>query len=500
MKKIKGLSLLLCVCLLLHCLFLPVAATETTAQQSDIPAETAVQETAEVPFGSRCIQKGCRTIEGMISLGGTDRKLETAQGVFLYEVGTNTVVYSYNPDLRVHPGSLAKIVLALVVLENCDRDEVVTVTEGIQSYIPAGANSMGEQENEKLKSLEEITVNDLLYGVMLVNANDAAVALAHHVSGTTDAFLTLMNNRVRQMGCVNTEFGNISGLYTMQSYSTARDMAKIVRTAIQNEDFIEIFDATTYTVPATNMAAEREYKTQNYMLDDSTIQEFYDDRVTGGFQTYHETTGASIVCTAESGGLNYIAVILGATRTFEENGWQPKLYGNFNEMEDLLKYGFNNFKVNRIIYEGMTVGQFSASGGECNAVGQVMADVDSVVPINAQMKNLTISFELPKNGLSAPIKAGDQIGTMSISYLNSIMAEAEVYSMGNVRASNDTGVNIRSTAVRSDSDASGAMSVIGTICVIILGLAAAYLAFNAYMRSRMRARRRKRRAQRRRMR
>ena len=89
---------------------------------------------------------------------------------------------------------------------------------------------------------------------------------------------------------------------------------------------------------------------------------------------------------------------------------------------------------------------------------------------------------------------------MQIEYRSCVMAEVEIYSMGEVKAANNTGVTIRSTAVRSDSDDSGFLSVLGTICVIVLGLAAAYLAFNSYMRSRMRARRRKRRADRRRIR
>lgn len=506
MKKIKHFSLILCLCILFQLSVLPAAAAEMeTAGVVDPFAQTVPTEAAPLEFGQFCIQQGCRTINGMVPLGGTDRKLETAQSVFLYEVGTDTVVYSYNPDMKVHPGSLAKIVLAMVVLENCDTDEIVTVTEGIQSYIPAGAIHLdGDEEGDggSLKSLEQIAVIDLLYGVMLTNANDAAVALAHHVAGTTDAFLTMMNNRVRQIGCVNTEFGNISGLYTMQSYSTGRDMAKIMREAIKNEELMEIFAAPSHTIPATDLSPKRTFKTTNYFIDNATIEDFYDDRVKGGFQTYHESTGASIAMYAEYNSLRYIGVVLGAQRQVDpEKTWVIINHGNFNELSDLFEYGFKNFKVNRILYEGMSVGQFSVAGGESNAVGEVREDVDSVVPVNAQMNNLNMTFELSNKGqLAAPLEAGQMIGTMKISYLNSVMAEAEVYSIGPVKASNDTGVTIRSAAVRSDADSASVWSVIGTICVIVLGLAVAYLAYNSYMRSRMRARRKKRRAQRRRMR
>lgn len=496
MKKFRYISILLCTCLFLQCCLLPAYAVETT--QTPPVTENSVtqpvaQEAADVPFGSLCIQNGCRTIEGMAPLGGNGPRLETAQGVFLYEVKSDTVVYSYNADMKIHPGTLAKMVLALIVLENCERDETVVVTEGIQSYIPAGVQEID------LKSLEELSVDDLLHAVLLEGANDAAVALAHHVAGTSEAFVTMMNNRVKQMGCTNTEFGNLSGLYTAQSYSTARDMAKIVREAIKNEDFAEIFGTATYTIGATNLMEQRaKLTTTNYLIDQSIIPDFYDTRVTGGYQSYHETLGASVVCTAtnKSGDMTYIAVVLGANRTFD--GWRIQSYGNFNEVTDLLEYGFNNFKVKRIIYDGMSLSQFSVAGGESNAVGQAVVNIDSVVPISAQMDNLRMSFKVVDGGLSAPIAKDQLIATMSISYMNSVIAEAEVYSMGDVKAADSTGVTIRSAATRSDADTAGFLSVLGTICVIILGLVGAYLAFNAYMRSRIRAQRRRRRQNRRR--
>lgn len=197
MKKIRCFSLMLSLLLAVQCFPFAAVATETTLPATEpIAAEEIVPAaTEELAFGTVCIQKGCRTINGMVPLGGSDRRLETAQSVILYEVNTDTVVYSYNPDTKVHPGTLAKIVLAIVVLERCKMDDEVTVTEGIQAYVPAGANTMEFRDgskltSERLKSNEKIAVGDLLYATLMINANDAAVALAHHVAGTTDAFLS----------------------------------------------------------------------------------------------------------------------------------------------------------------------------------------------------------------------------------------------------------------------------------------------------------------------
>lgn len=493
MKKFKHLSLLLSVLLLLCCA-LPASATETTAPAQTIAVipETIPQETEEIAFGMVCIQQGCRTINGMVPLGGSDRKLDTAQSVFLYETTTGTVVYSYNPDVKVASGTLSKIVTAMVALDHLEMTDSITInTDNI--------SRLGGATNVDLRNGETVTVEDLLCCLLMENANDAAVVLAEKVAGNQSAFVTLMNQKALEVGCTNTEFGNIHGLDTATNITSARDMAKIVQAAIQNEDLANIMGLETYTVPATEKSDERELLTTNYFLSNRVIPDFQDERVTGGMQSMTNAAGASIVVTAEnSKGLHYIAVIMGAVRTYKENGWSVQSYGNFNEMTTLLTYGFDSFKINRIIYDGMSLSQFSVIGGESNAVGQAVVNVDSVVPINAQMSNLQMNYKVVDNSLTAPIQEGDLIATLEVKYLNSVMTEVEVYAMGNVKSSENTGVTIRSTAARSDSDDSGILSVIGTICVIVLGLAVAYLAFNAYMRSRLRARRRKRRAARRR--
>ena len=505
MKKFRKLSLFLCLCLLMQSLCLPVAALETAATEDPFAALNAANQKLE--FGEYCVQQGCRTIEGMIPLGGTDRKLATAQAVFLYETRTETVVYSYNPDMKISPGNLAKIVTAIVTLEHVGLEEIVTCGLNVTRH--------GGSVGLRLKVEEELSVKDLLYGMVLAGAHDAAVALAEHVAGNQQGFITLMNNWVVKAGCTNTNFASVHGLDTTDSYTTARDMVKIVMKAMENPQFEELFCCKSYTIGETERSAARgEYKTQNYLMDSYTIQDFFDSRVKGGMQNYAESSGAHVVCTMDNSkedengnviedptDMHYVGVVLGASRTFEADSWKAKSYGNFEEMTDLLKYAFESFKVRRIIYEGMTLSQFSVAGGESHAVGVAAVNVDSVVHANAHMKNLTMNFEILDGGqLSAPIARDQKIATMSIGYRDSIMAEVEVFSMGDVRDVNNSGITIRSTAVRSDSDASGVLSVIGTICVIVLGLAAAYLAFNAYMRSRIRAQRRRRRAQRRRMR
>lgn len=495
MKKFRCFSLILCLSLVLQCA-LPVSATETSRPEASAEttgAAETVPEATEAVFGTVCIQQGCRTIEGMVPLGGSERKLDTAQAAFLYELNTDTVVYSYNPDIKLAPGSLTKIVTGIVALQYCKLDDMVTVASGIKSRLPVSNLTMN------LTSEEEISVRDLMHGLLLIGANDAAVALAEHISGNRQAFVPLMNQWVKQIGCSNTEFATVHGVDGGLSQTTARDMAKIVRAAIKNEDFREIFGVAEYEVPATNKSEARaKFRTTNHMRYNGTIEQFYDNRVQGGMQSAEDSSGACLAVTAENNkGMYYIGVVMGCVRTYASNGWSVETYGNFEDMTELLKFGFNNYKVNRIVYDGMSLGPFSVSGGESNAVGQATVNIDSVVPVSAQMRNLTMSYDTD-GVLSAPIQEGQRIATLAIKYRESCLAEVEVFAMGDVKASGDTGVTIRSAAGRGGADASGILSAIGTVCVIVLGLVAAYLAVNSYMRSRIRAQRRRRRANRRR--
>lgn len=499
MKKLKRLSLfLLCLALMVQLLALPASADETTQaapETEPVATQTPVitSQSTEAAFGTVCIQNGCRTIEGMVPLGGSDRILDTAQSAFLYEVNTDTVVYSLNPDVKVAPGSLTKIVTAAVALQYCGLDETVTVAAGIKGRIPVSPLRID------LTSDEVIPAKDLYYALLLKSANDAAVALAEHISGNRQGFVLLMNQWVKQIGCTSTEFATVHGVDGGTSVTTARDMARILREASKNKELMEIFGTAEYTIAETNTTEERSFRTTNYMIDNGTLQQFYDIRVLGGMQSAEESSGACLAVIAEDSGMKYVGVVMGCIRVYnKEKSWIVETYGNYEEMTALLKFGYNNYKVNRIVYDGMTLNQIKVAGGESNAVGIAQVNIDSVVPTNAQMRNLTINIKTAGGGLTAPIAEGEKIGTMEIWYRNSCMAEAEVFSMGNVKSSGDTGVTIHSTALKTGSGGSGILSTIGTVCVIGLGLVAAYLAFNSFMRARRRARNRRRRSDRRR--
>ena len=510
MKKSAFLSILLCAVLLLQCAAVPVSAapipfnTETVAPAGDTSATEGSSEgeipTSEgepvptapaLPFGRASIENGCRTIEGLVPLDGSDRFLKTAAAAFVYETTTRTVIYNYNPDMKVAPGTLTKIVTALLAIELCDLDQVITVDSANIARLPGGS------QNVDLRNGEQLTVRDLLYCLILHGANDAAIVLAEHISGSLQGFVVLMNERVKKMGCTATEFANVHGLENATATTSARDIAKIMLEGQKNEDFRELFGTTRYTVPETSKRSARELTTQNYMMDDSNITKYIDERVTGGMQSYvSSATGASNVVTVElKNGLNLICVVMGASRVIADNGWSVLSYGNFDEMTDLIDYVNKNFKRSRILYDGQALEQFPVLNGESQVVAGPKVDYDSVLRIDCQMDNLIKEYSVVGGGLTAPIAKGDKISTVAMKYRSCVVAEAELFAMNSA-----TALDSSPTIHGKDGAKQGSpfLRGLGIACGVVLGLAVLYLTVNAYRRSRAQARRRRRRAGRRR--
>ena len=257
MKKHSVSSRLLCLLLVFFCMA-QVAFAEEVPTETRYVAVDGPSANIDLAFGSVCILNGCRTVDGYVPLAGSERRLDTAQAAFAFERNTGTLVYSMNPDTRLPVGGLAKMVTMLLTLEYCNMDDIVTVTNN--KRFPSG------QLHVNLKNEEQLTVEDLLYCVVLGNASDACIVLSERVSGNTEAFVEKMNARVRQMGCTNTNFTNVYGGDSGQAYTTARDMARITMECIKNEKFKELFSAQKYTVPATNRSDKRLLESTNYFV------------------------------------------------------------------------------------------------------------------------------------------------------------------------------------------------------------------------------------------
>lgn len=493
MKKYSGVCLALCLVMLLQMLCIPVMATETENTQPTemtIPAGT----TQTLEFGQAPTARGCRTLDAQIPLDGSERMLESAQAAFVYERTTGTVIYAYNPDTTRSPGALTKIVTAIVAIENGNLEDNVTVRSTSIDELPRNAIKV----KPELKNEEILSLKDLLNCLIVSTANDAAITIAEHIAGSESLFVSMMNKKVQEIGCTGTVFANCHGINDEGQYSTARDIAKIVDYAMKNPAFAEIFGAKSYTVPETNRTEARKLTTQNYLMEQTDITKYIDYSVTGGVATHTNSSGSSIVFTAEENGLSLVVVLLGCRRDFnEEKSWVVEYYGNFDESWDVLGYAFGNFKVCRLLHEGQSMSQFAVANGVNQVVGQTHTSMDVVLPKDAHLKNLILKYSLVNGSLTAPIAMDQKIATLEVCYRNSTVAEVELYAMSSVETAESSGVDIQSAA-KSDSNIGGILKFLGYVCLVILGLLVIYLVINNIRRAIARNRRRRRRRGRRR--
>ena len=239
----------------------------------------------------------------------------SAGQALLMDADTGEVLYEKCADQKAYPASTTKIMTALVTLETMEEydspleqkvrvPEVAEGVEGSSIYLKAG---------------EEISVQDLLYGLMLVSGNDAAVALAEIIGGDQEHFVEMMNNRAAELGCSSTHFANPNGLFDEDHYTTARDLAVISAAAMKNGTFREI-------VSTVDWKAEREESTYlTFHNKNKTITEF--EGGSGIKIGYTKDSGRTLAASAERDGRTMIAVVMSAP------DW-------FNDAYRLMEFGF----------------------------------------------------------------------------------------------------------------------------------------------------------------
>ena len=468
---------------------------ETTGEtvETEPPTEAPTEDPnaiPDVPEGANApVEYGCNTLDAGLPVVRNESILRSAKGVFVYEVDSDTALYGYNQDACLAPGGLVQILNALLVLENCKLDDVVTVGTQYINQLPIGVR------HQSLRNGEQITVRDLLYCMVLSSANDAAVVLSQRVAGEPQKFIEMMNEKAKDLGCTDTVIKTVSGLDAEGQYTTARDMARILKAAMENEDFRTIFGTGTYTVPATNKSEARELKTMNYLQEGASMDKYYDERVIGGKASYTSSAaGASIAFAAQNEDLNLVCVILGATRKYNSDKTVSR-YGNFEEARDLMKYCFGQFRVSRMLYSGQPMLQLEVAGGTNDVVAMNKSNVDIVLPNDARIQDLRLIYEVAGGRLTAPLEAGEQIVTMQMWYRGSCVGETTLYAQTAVATADDPGFTIQDGAVRSDEDMAKMLLYVGVVFLGICALFGIYLAINAARRAAARRRARKRRRQ-----
>lgn len=243
-----------------------------------------------------------------------------AQGAVLLNCGTGQILFDKNARTPLFPASITKIMTALLTVENCNLDDVVTFSRTATTNLESGAVTLNLTEGDQL------TVRDSLYALLLKSANEVANGLAEHMAGSVDNFANMMNARAAQLGCTGTHFANPNGLNNPQHLTTPYDMALIARAAYANPVISQISTTTAYQMPATKLGAAKTITMGHKMLY-STDSRYYPGML-GGKTGYTSKAGNTLVTCVERDGVRLIAVVMKASGT------------HYTDTKALLDYGF----------------------------------------------------------------------------------------------------------------------------------------------------------------
>lgn len=350
----------------------------------------------------------------------TDVKINSEAGI-LVEVNTGRILYEKNSTKQMYPASTTKILTAILVLENCNLTDMVTVRETALANIPDGYVTCNLQINE------ELSVKDLLYALMIPSANDAAYVLAEHIAGSVDSFSTMMNDKARELGCTSTHFVNPNGIHDDSHYSTAYDLYLIANYCMKNETFREIVATTEYTLPATEKypTADRVLKTTNELIKPNS-RGYFKNAI--GIKTgYTSKAGNCLVAGSSRDGLEFIAVVLnGGTTDSGENA-------RYADSKKLFNYAYDNFTLTKIIEKDSFVQSIEVEKATKETKNLDLIIDESITVVNNKsidMNDVIPEIKINEN-IEAPIAAGQKLGTIKykvddIEYSANLLAKTEV--------------------------------------------------------------------------
>ncbi len=425
------------------------------------------------------VSSGSHSVDAAATLAESRQLLATSKAVILYELNSDTMVYSWNGDDKIYPASMVKLMTALVALEKGNLEDTVTVTRSALSNFVPGSVSAG------LVRGEELSLESLLYCLMTQSANDAALVIAEHIAGGQESFVALMNEKAAAIGCTGTHYSNVHGLHDEQTYTTARDICRLLEHALEIPKFTELFSAVNYTVPATNKSEAREIRTTNNMMIPGEKSKYYDARVTGGKTGATDAAGRCLAVTAESGGMKLLGIVMGAVPTYETEGIVIDTYGSFEEMAQLLDFGCDGFAYRQIFNENQALTQYPVSGGENHAVAKPVSQLSTVLPVDVDESQLSWTYgDAPV--LTAPVKAGQSITSVQVWYGGICLAQTELVAM------NDVAEHQAPAASQEPQEALRDWTALWWVLGILAGLLVLLLLVRGINRLRARARRARR--------
>ncbi|WP_306542995.1 D-alanyl-D-alanine carboxypeptidase family protein [Anaerotignum sp.] len=416
--KHKIFSLILAATLLFTAAF-PAYATETEKTETETTESTTTNT------------------EGTSTDSTSSELTLTAESAILMDATTGKILYEKNSRTKQYPASITKLMTILLALEHGSLEDEITFSHDAVFSIEPGSAHIAIQEGEIL------TLEQVLYGIMLRSANECANAAAEYVDGSMEKFAEHMTARAKELGCENTNFVNANGLFDENHYTTAYDMALIAQELLKNETYRSMMSNTYYLIPPTNkQPEERPLHGQHQMLNENSL--YYYEPAEGGKTGYTVEAQNTLVTYAKQGDTELIAVVLKC------NGAQ-----HYVDTKTLFEYGFANYQ---------TVKAFSAADLTQNvAITETYkdktttldtiavapaSDVYVTIPKNVAIENITKAVDCPESA-SVPVAVGDKLGTVVLSLNGKALATVDLTVQKEVKATTDEERAAQAAAARN---------------------------------------------------
>ncbi len=359
----------------------------------------------------------------------------SSDAALLLNLDTDTVLYQKNADKQYMPGSLAQIMTAIVVLENC-QDLSMNITADSALYTQFTTTEYPDDVRyADIKDGDVLSVEELLYAMLLTSSAEASILLANHFgNGSVTAFVAMMNEKAAELGCTQTNFSNPTGIYSAAQRTTVNDLAIMTKYALSLGRFESIATAESfspYTPNKDNHPTSWTWEHSNTMMQ--ATSPYYVDGVKGIKTANLSAQGRSIICEASQDGNTYLVILLAAPFEDEDGDLQ---YYHQDDASSLLNWGFDHFAYQTILSENTELGQIKVANGEGSDYVLVKPK-ESFMTLwydTADMASIVQEVELYEN-VSAPVNEGEKLGEVTLKFAGEEIATIDLVATSEVKLS-----------------------------------------------------------------
>lgn len=335
---------------------------------------------------------------------------DRAKSAVLIERDTGTILYDKNSDQKLPPASMTKIMTMLLIMEALEKNHI-KMDEKVRTSEYAA--SMGGSQIF-LEPGEEMTVEQMLKGIAIGSGNDASVAMAEKIAGSVEAFVEMMNKKVEELGLKNTHFKNPTGLPEADHYSSAQDMALMAKELLKYEEI------TKYTGKYEDYLREGTDK-KFWLVNTNRLVKFYPgvDGVKTGFTNEAKYC---LTATAKKDNMRVIAVVFGADTPKDRNAQVTKM----------LDYAFSQYQTHPLFKKNQILTKMKVSKGSENEANLMTSEPISVLTKKGENVDDVTQEIVMKKDVKAPIKRGDELGSLQLKKDEKIIAESKLVAEKNI--------------------------------------------------------------------